>query len=145
MVAFRNMPLNVRRYLLLMYGSLALSFAALPLTGLGTSLYRLLHKLFELNDLNFLFGFSTIVLLIIIAWIFIVWSLASYKLNWLRWVLAGLIVLAIFGEIEDAVRQIRLDPALVLLSSVVYLAHAVAISLLFTGDARPWFSRKSSG
>jgi len=125
----KNLPSNVARFEQLMYLSLGL---ALVETALEWN--RILadaHGSVRLAGFVMLYFYAFLVLCI--------WQAAREHKNWARWALLILFAIAL-----PALHLSDLTLVAVILHAGQLLAVAVALVLIFTGNARAWFVRSAT-
>lgn len=122
----KHLPSNVARFEQLMYLSLGL---ALVETALEWN-----RILADAHGSVRLAGFVALYLYAFLA--LCIWQAAREHKNWARWLL-----LIFFAMVLPASVQSDLILVVMILRAGQFVAAAVALFLIFTGNARPWFDR----
>jgi hypothetical protein len=125
------MPTNVARFEMLMYVSLALS-VVITATSENTILTQ--------NR-----GFAMGILLVTIAFtVLFTWLIARRGANWARWVFAVFFGLGAPFALIAIPFAIVTDPIGGVLSTIQFSVQAIAVVMIFSGDAREWFGGRSA-
>jgi len=126
----KNLPSNVRRFEQLMYLSLALSLGEAALEW---------RQFVAAPSVP---AFGVFAAFFYALAIFLIWQAARRRANWARWVwlILGILSLpASFSHFEP-------NPGVYLLAGILrvggFLALAVALFFIFTGNARGWFETR---
>ena len=128
------MPNNVSIFEKLMYGSLVLCVPFLYLVAQmlepqapGTLTYILQWGLISLT-----------------LSILLIWLIARRGKNWARWTWAIAYLLNLVPSIFQQMEWYSKNLPVAILASTILLMHGIALCLLFTGNARPWFKKTAS-
>jgi hypothetical protein len=123
------MPKNVARFERIAYLTVALSAASMPLNWNTISKYL---DQYPISYPLILFTFFSIQFL----WI---WLIARRRKNWARWISLAFLIISLPGMILNYEPRLNLGITVAVVYYIEYLMWCVAISLLFTRDARGWF------
>ena len=126
-------PRNVRIFEWLMYSTLAITILAAPFNPRFYSAFKR-FGLLELPISAVAFGVVAL----------IIWAIARKRQNWLRWVMAFIFVINLPIGVRDNLRMIPSDPLTAWLSLLCTVIMGVAYFFVFTGDAIPWFQRRTA-
>ena len=127
------MPSNVAWFEQLMYGSLVV--------GVVLSVLTWTQNVAQARP----FGGASFVLLVQVSvlafMILFIWLTARRRKNWARWLLLIVFVLGFPLFFPALVKMLRFDPVVGTLNLTQVLAQAVALFVVFSGDARDWFQQ----
>ena len=70
----------------------------------------------------------------------LIWLVARRRKGWVRYVLVALLVLTVAAVLMSLSNDIRQQPVGFAVNVLDCLAEGVALYLVFTGNARPWFT-----
>jgi hypothetical protein len=79
------------------------------------------------------------------VYVVLIWLAARRRKSWPRYVLAVLFVLTLAAALVSLPTDLRERPFDVLVNGLQCLAEAVALVLVFTGNARAWFAQPVAG
>ena len=127
------MPPNVARFEQLMYLSLGISVVAVSLDYRPSQLSPLGGVLIPLVE----------AILFVIS-ILLIWQAARRHANWARWVLLILFVVAVPLQIAFLNETLKNSLVAGVLEVVSFFLQGVALYLVFTGNATPWFKKADS-
>jgi hypothetical protein len=135
------MPSNVAWFERLMYGALLLSLVS----GYFVAQEELTAAADEVGlPNNVLFGLVVAIVIIIVAiWMLFIWLAARRRKSWARYALAALFIVAFVTYIQGHAEIIE-RPIEGLVNGVQLVLQLVALVLVFTGNAREWFTRPAS-
>jgi hypothetical protein len=90
-------------------------------------------------------GYVITLPLIVLATLLLVWMVAHRRMSWARWALLGLVLASDLAALYDwLAAEVERDALVVsLLNLVTYALEISAFYLIFTGNARDWFSATS--
>jgi hypothetical protein len=131
------MPANIRRFVWLWWGSIAIAFIAIPLLPPPSSSEL---ELGVTRPILMSIAAGVGVTLVAVALPFF-WLAVWRRKNWARWLLLLAFVASIPLSFVDVP---NLAPSVIVLEWLSMLSEAAAFYFLFTGDARAWFRRESS-
>jgi hypothetical protein len=75
----------------------------------------------------------------------LVWLAARRRINWVRWLLAALLVLggpSVFANLKEV---LSVNPTVAVLESLQVVLQVAALVLVFLPSARPWFWKAAVG
>jgi hypothetical protein len=132
------MPSNVTWFERLMYGALLLSLVSGYLVAQG-------ELTAAADDIGLgrdaLLGVVVGIVIIFAAiWVLFIWLAARRHKGWARYVLAILFVLSLLAYLQGYA-EIAERPVEGLVNGVQLVMQLVALILVFTGNAREWFTR----
>ena len=126
-----KLPSNVARFEQLMYLALVI--------GLFDSALTWNHNVAlagKLGGVYFvLFGQAFVFVFIVLF----IWLVARRRKNWARWLMLVLFVLGLPPYFGGLHRLLNFEPVAGALSLVGFLVQVIALSLIFSGNARDWF------
>jgi len=128
------MPRSVVWYVRLSYLAIALSLASVPLNWATFEKYFHRHPVFHPTVL-------VVVFLVEILWVRLV---SREHLNWTRWVSLVVAVLALVQGLIDIRQRLQSGVAAASAFYGICLLFAVAVGLLFTPGAAPWFKKPAN-
>lgn len=121
----KHLPSNVARFEQLMYLSLGLALVETALEW---------NRIFAEVHGNVRFAVFVVYFYTFLA--LCIWQAAREHKNWARWVLLILYAIALPASLQPGLTLVA-----VIMRAGQFLAAAVALFLIFTGNARPWFDR----
>jgi hypothetical protein len=128
-----ELPSNVARFEQLMYLSLGVAFI-----GWALSWNRLVAIARPVGGAYFVL----FTLLFSVAFMmFLIWLVARRRKNWARWLLLIIGVLGLPSYISRLPQLLHAQPLAGGLSAAQLPIQAIALLLVFTGNAREWFKR----
>ena len=127
-----RMPRSVAWYERLSYAAMALTIASAPLNWVTIEKY--FHKSFIL--------YLSVLATFFLVQAFWIWLVARKRQNWARWTSLVVVILGLFQAVLDIDQRFRLGAAAAIAFYAINLIFAVAVGLLFTPDANPWFRRR---
>jgi hypothetical protein len=125
------MPGNIVKFEMLMYVSLMLQIVT---AVTNDSAFTPEHRALTMGALLFSIALT----------VFITWLIARRGVNWARWLLAILFVLSAPFLLLALAMGFSMDPVGCVLNAVQMSLQAIALVLVFSGDARDWFGSGST-
>ena len=127
----KEVPSNVARFERLMYLSLGIGLIEALLTwNRNVALARAMGGAYFV-----LFG----QIFVLAFFVLFIWLVARRRKNWARWLLLILQILGLPGYVRALSRMLPSEPLAGALSLAQFLVIAMALVLVFTGNARDWF------
>ena len=74
----------------------------------------------------------------------VIWLIARRRIGWLRYLLAVLFALGLYGALRTLPDELRTAPLDGGLNAARLVLQALALVLIFTGNARAWFARPAA-
>ena len=123
------MPSNVARFEQLMYLSL----------GIGIIVSVLQFSYFQSQaNVGFILFIQAFVLALFVLFI---WLIARRRANWARWTFLVIFLLGLIPYVPNAIELLQRNPVSGGLNLVQLVLQAVALYLVFTGNAVDWFKK----
>jgi predicted membrane channel-forming protein YqfA (hemolysin III family) len=123
------MPSNVARFEQLMYLSL----------GIGIIVSVLEFSYFQSQaNVGFILFIQAFVLALFVLFI---WLIARRRANWARWTFLVIFLLGLIPYVPNAIELLQRNPVSGGLNLVQLVLQAVALYLVFTGNAANWFKK----
>ena len=79
------------------------------------------------------------------VYVLLIWLAARRRKSWPRYVLAVLFLLTLAAALVSLPTDLREHPLDVVVNALQCVAEAVALVLIFTGNARAWFAKPVAG
>ena len=132
------MPSNVSWFEKLMYTTLLMGIGLIALDG-----PRMAAKpeVAASGGLQFMIIVGILTALVMIL---LIWLIARRQKNWARWLLAVLFVLGTIPAVPLLIELIQANPLAGAISFTQTIVQVVALILVFSGNARPWFAKSAS-
>ena len=128
------MPSNVSWFEKLMYTVLVLGLVNLAIDG------QRLAAAPELRQIGGVAFLAVVAILTDLILILLIWLAARRRKNWARWVMAVLFAVGLIPAIPTLAGVFQANPAAGGIMVVQSVLQIVALVLVFSGNARPWFA-----
>lgn len=82
---------------------------------------------------------------LVALYVWLIWLVARKRVGWVRYVLLVLFLLTLAAAFVDLPADLRTRSIDLAVNGLQCLAEAVALVLVFTGNARGWFAKAAAG